>query len=130
MRSLLHYLHGGALVIEAVESAGVGVELEAATTVLFVVEEHDGGARADADRRDLIVAAKILKVGLALLELPDVAQELAVLVEPDLACIGTVGTGVSHPIEGGAHGRVAHELPYSALIPCLLYTSPSPRDTR
>lgn len=77
--ALLEDLHRGALVVELAEGARVAVELEGGAAVLLVVEKDHRGAGADAEGGDLIVAAEVVEVGLGLVELPDVAAELAVL---------------------------------------------------
>lgn len=80
VNALLEDLHRGALVVELAEAASVGVDLERAAAILLVVEHDDGGAGADANGGDLIVAAEVGEVGLGLVELPAGAAELAVLV--------------------------------------------------
>lgn len=58
----------------------IAVELEAVTFVLLAAEQDDGDARANLERGDLLVTAKILEVWLAVIELPDGTAVLSVLV--------------------------------------------------
>lgn len=72
-------LHGGGLVVDLAKGASVRVELNAGAAKLGVGKEDGRGAGANTKAGHLVVAAKILKGGLALIELPASAAKLLIL---------------------------------------------------
>eukprot|EP01108_Squamamoeba_japonica_P006079 TRINITY_DN48_c0_g3_i5.p1 TRINITY_DN48_c0_g3~~TRINITY_DN48_c0_g3_i5.p1 ORF type:complete len:192 (-),score=59.18 TRINITY_DN48_c0_g3_i5:115-690(-) len=91
--------------------------------IVVVVKDVAGRAVAERDRHS-VVARRQRHL--------DVKRRLALLRKVRVGVGVGVGVRHGHVVQANLHFGAARAalVPYSALIPCLLYTSPSPRDMR